>query len=540
MSDGPRGRWLVGGALLLLAAGAIVAVWQLPLDALLRDLSCDDSFYYGAIARELAVSGRSSFDGIVATNGYHPLWCWLQMPVHWLWQDPEAALRATRSLEVCMVCAAALAWLSVLRRGGGHIFAAASLLLASYFVATRVLFVGMDASASVLMLGLAARAAVALVGPRPVGSSTEVRVRWALLLGVLLAGATFARLDNAAFAAVATLWFGWLVPVDRDAGHLRRLRIALVAPQVLLLGLYFVGNWWCFESALPISGLVKQMWSANAVGDEGFARWLRRALALLGHRDVRDGLLFGVAAVLLAWLRCRGMRTGGGDEHHDGSGEWYGGRALLGVLVSLLALAAAKTCYYAATVEPELASYSWYFTVGALTKALALALLADALLGVRWFAGRRRWHLAALWLVAGVAIWQAARGMAKHVALVRRTTPDWEMLSFDAATWLAANAPPEARVGSFDAGVIGYFAPQPVTNLDGLVQSRAFYEARHRGEPIDTYLRAANIEWIANVATDLVDLRSKGIETTFEVVHEGPRVRCIDGVERSLFVLRRR
>ena len=44
-------------------------------------MSCDDSFYYGGIARELATTGSSSFDGLHPTNGYHPLWLWLQTPV---------------------------------------------------------------------------------------------------------------------------------------------------------------------------------------------------------------------------------------------------------------------------------------------------------------------------------------------------------------------------------------------------------------------------------------------------------------------------
>ena len=34
----------------------------------------DDAFYYLKLADSLANTGTSSFDGIHATNGYHPLW----------------------------------------------------------------------------------------------------------------------------------------------------------------------------------------------------------------------------------------------------------------------------------------------------------------------------------------------------------------------------------------------------------------------------------------------------------------------------------
>src|SRR5579883_1358590 len=34
----------------------------------------DDFFYYLQIARNFAEHGRSTFDGVTPTNGYHPLW----------------------------------------------------------------------------------------------------------------------------------------------------------------------------------------------------------------------------------------------------------------------------------------------------------------------------------------------------------------------------------------------------------------------------------------------------------------------------------
>ena len=117
-------RVLLLGWLGAIAGFAAVAVCCVPLDALLRDLSCDDSFYYGGIARELATTGSSSFDGLHPTNGYHPLWLWLQTPVHWLWHDAVAALRATRVLEILLVLLAATLWLSALWRAGLSVAAA--------------------------------------------------------------------------------------------------------------------------------------------------------------------------------------------------------------------------------------------------------------------------------------------------------------------------------------------------------------------------------------------------------------------------------
>ena len=50
----------------------------------------------------------------------------------------------------------------------------------------------------------------------------------------------------------------------------------------------------------------------------------------------------------------------------------------------------------------------------------------------------------------------------------------------EAARWLEANTPPEARIGSFNAGILGYFSDRTVVNLDGVVNEDA-YRARRYG-----------------------------------------------------------
>ena len=43
------------------------------------DTMNDDAYYYIVVARNLATTGEMTFDGISRTNGYHPLWFWLQV-----------------------------------------------------------------------------------------------------------------------------------------------------------------------------------------------------------------------------------------------------------------------------------------------------------------------------------------------------------------------------------------------------------------------------------------------------------------------------
>jgi hypothetical protein len=48
-----------------------------------------------------------------------------------------------------------------------------------------------------------------------------------------------------------------------------------------------------------------------------------------------------------------------------------------------------------------------------------------------------------------------------------------------AALWVRDNTPPGTVIASWDAGIIGYFADRPVVNLDGVVNSFEWEEARH-------------------------------------------------------------
>ena len=54
----------------------------------------DDAFYYLGVARSLAEGHGSTFAGSIMTNGYHPLWLALLVPVTWLVQDAELLVLA--------------------------------------------------------------------------------------------------------------------------------------------------------------------------------------------------------------------------------------------------------------------------------------------------------------------------------------------------------------------------------------------------------------------------------------------------------------
>ena len=48
------------------------------------DIMSDDAYYYTVVARNFVSTGKMTFDGISTTNGYHPLWFWVQVLVYLL------------------------------------------------------------------------------------------------------------------------------------------------------------------------------------------------------------------------------------------------------------------------------------------------------------------------------------------------------------------------------------------------------------------------------------------------------------------------
>jgi len=118
----------------------------------------------------------------------------------------------------------------------------------------------------------------------------------------------------------------------------------------------------------------------------------------------------------------------------------------------------------------------WWLVESELLMIVGVAVLvAVTLEHAGGFAGaphRRQWFLR-LALVAALAFHatQTVRFYWDGRYNVRNWNASWNDHSFRAARWLAANAPRDARVGSWNAGVLGYYSTQPVVNLDGLINS---------------------------------------------------------------------
>ena len=236
----PRGQasWFaaaVPGVLIAVVLSARLAVqWHLFGAPAIED----DAYYYTLIARHLATSGVSTFDGQALTNGYHPLWLLVVTALTWLFGAAQWPLIAG---EVLLVAAAAQILGTILARtfvNGAVLFRVAfagGLALFAWPMVAR----GMEVSLFLFAFALFVRAALALRAGT--GSAVALGLAMTFVIG--------ARIDAAVF----------VLPIALLSARSSRDGVAILAPAVIAGALYAGTNLAIFGIAFPISGAVKSL-----------------------------------------------------------------------------------------------------------------------------------------------------------------------------------------------------------------------------------------------------------------------------------------
>lgn len=453
-------------------------------------LTHEDGFYYFTIARNLAAGSGSTFDGLHATNGYHPLWLWILAGIHRL--SPRPLMWGTILQGVLMAAGASMAFLAARRR-----VATGPAVLAAF------VFVGLIERMALSGLEFVSHAALVIACAWLWLAGGAGTARWALATGGALALGVLARLD-VMLLAIALAASVVLRPGTRKAVRL----LALAGPPVVVLGAYLVWNQAEFGHALPVSAAAKRLWSAALLQRDpayqaGGWLWAKLGNALWIPRHLGSTWVFGLAA----------GTAGAAVLSFTPAGRCT--RALRPfVAAGTLQLAA-----YVLLHHGELTYARWYYVLPPLMAAFAAA---DV---VAWAAerfGRARAVLPAA--ACAVVVLATAIGLARW----RREESAREPL-LGAASWARANLSPDARIGAWNAGTLGYLSGRTVVNLDGLVNSWTFLES-------EQYDLCAY--WERNRITHLIDAFSEdgpnGTPVVVPVVLPAARAyaRCAGRLER--------
>jgi hypothetical protein len=374
-----------------------------------------------------------------------------------------------------------------------------------------------------------------------------VRGAWAdgAILGLMVLARVNALIPASLMLAV--LWW------QGEGSNSERARRTIFAAA----GMAAVAAVWCayaqlsFGAVFPNSGTAKLFGSAAALAVfvENHIPWIPRAWieavvpqaerVLLARRDALSLPTKGVAVSYLAGLlpelaygswagvfsflgtmdfRLRAVALAGVAA---GAAGWVllqlrsSVRSAAAVVGALLAAAAANSLVNWLVMPDYLLWGSWY----AVPETLAMVLAAAILIAWPWEAlDARRRRAGGIIRRAGAAVVAvfAAIGLARvwnsMLPSAYVAAPDGtQQEAYDAAVWMNDHLPQGARVGSYSAGLLGYFGrTYRVINLDGLANTPEFAARELVGhllyvrglaadDPLREYLVRETIVYLANV-----------------------------------------
>jgi hypothetical protein len=481
-----RGGWLLALAILVPVA-ALQAWWtRLDLGLLLDHLTNDDTFLYLQVVRNLAESGKCTFDGIHVTTGIQPLWTAILVPLARAVPDKIEFLRYVLLVSVVLNLFAGLLLARAAVALSGRRVAAflTAALWAGYMLRMRPAMIGMESG----LIACSFSALVAFLACHP--PIAAPRWRWRLGLAILAALTFLSRTDSVILlVGIGVLILVLLRRASGAWGPTVRVGSILAGLSLLFVAPYLVYNWTESGRLLPVSGAVKMWYATQDLPEAG--RFAYEALRECGARVIvvvdqaiplvlpigdlldldvnRFGLVTGAVLLLAATLALRGLARA--------------------VLLTLL-LACTLHVLAFTSLLGRFGASTWYFVP---EYACAIGFLGVML--AKAAAGRPR---AGCYLGISLVLLLAPQAFMAQRKIMATNEDGLFRTRYELTEKIRETLPDDAIIGSWNAGQLGYFSERTVVNLDGLVNDTAYYEfLRERGD-VREYLMREGIRYIAD------------------------------------------
>ena len=166
----------------------------------------DDAYYYFKVAQNIAAGNGSTFDGINVTNGYHPLWMLVCIPIFALARyDLVLPLRILLVVIAIIHAATSVLLYRLLKKHLSHAVAILTAVFWSFnpYIHATVYEMGLETPVAVLFVTLTIFQLSKFESERRSGA---VPIRRFAMLGLFASLAMLSRLDLVFFAALVGLW----------------------------------------------------------------------------------------------------------------------------------------------------------------------------------------------------------------------------------------------------------------------------------------------------------------------------------------------
>ncbi len=470
---------IVAAALVAFALASYRVVTS-DLDVLLKMVP-DDAFYYLQIARNLAASGRSTFDGVAPTNGYHPLWMAILTVVAAVVDDKTTLLRCAVALSLTLhatvACLVALAIRRLVDDAWGAL-AAVCWLVNPLAFAIAITATEAEVYAVMAVAVLLAHLALATRLDRRELPPLSQFLRYGGSLGLLC----LARTEGGIIAVVAVVWLAAVV-FSKTGGFSTGMYRVVACGAALVLT---IAPWWLFSlsqvgTIVQDSGAMKMLWATDVfptaisrVQNVADTFWFfgRRTLALMTVWNYSVATFLVAAATLAIAPMMVMIRLGRSIQGHAV-------RAIGVVMVALTVV------YGLAFVERQI----WWLTLPCLSTVMLMVIAFPT-----WLRSQARGHALEAAARVGVALLVLALFVRWH--LKGHTPYPWQPDVRRSQLAIETVVPATGRIGCFNAGIPAFFGSGRVVGLDGLVNHDARLAWRNRR--LDEFIARAGISYIAD------------------------------------------
>jgi hypothetical protein len=245
---GKRGNLWFG-----LSVSLLVLLYTWVLIAVPDRFFADDSYFYFQVAWNFARGMGSTFNNLMPTNGYHPLWMLVCAAVFKVVPSRPQAIHAIGAVIALLNVLMLWTVRRVLARVAEDLWPVAFVLILPFCFVSQL---GTEGALSGFFLAQLMLLAY-LMSESP---STKGAVLFSLM-GTL---AVLSRLDN--IFIVSFVWVGvWIALGETGKRRFRRLLLATLPIYGVMWGAYIGSNWIYFHTIEPISGLLK----SNSLKDHG-------------------------------------------------------------------------------------------------------------------------------------------------------------------------------------------------------------------------------------------------------------------------------
>ena len=421
----------------------------------------DDFFYYAKIAANIVAGHGSTFNGVVATNGYHPLWMLVMIVLTKLAGNIYHVIWAVELVVCLSVFATFLAARYLLTGFLKNRIACSLLALFISLSATTFLRVGMEVTLTI-PLGIYLLARI-LRNPPP-WTPSEIGVNTGIAALLVLS-----RLDSVILVAMLAVF----LLANRDFRRSLTVRHSILAVAGFLpFFIYLAMNHVYFGTWLPISGTAKQLRFSHALSTPAFHSLL--------SLDLKGRLPILIVLLAIFWFPFVMGRLD---------------RFTRAVFAAVLLFPVVHFCVIA--VLSDWPVWTWYFYSSLLALSVAIALFAGQITSPFRFSRAFQWAL-----MSAIGVYCAAN--LAHIAIFSiaqrgQVGTASRVLAADHIERFAETHPGRYAMGD-RAGVVAEVLPDPIIQTEGLVMDMTFMKHLRAQEPLLPVLREYGVRYyIASV-----------------------------------------